>query len=237
VKTSAAACDPLPGFLDWQRMNPRLLEIYLKLKDRALFVKRDQMKNVFSKIYASGGWSEETPSGIGSTLQATSLLRRELPLLLKRLGARSILDAPCGDFNWMKEIDLIDIHYMGADIVSQLITRNQQLFANEAREFRLLDIAKDRLPRVDFIMCRDCLIHLSLRNALQAIKNFKASGSRYLFSTTYTSLGKNSEILTGQWRPINLQAPPFNFPAPVELIVELPGQGRSMGLWELSSLP
>jgi 2-polyprenyl-3-methyl-5-hydroxy-6-metoxy-1,4-benzoquinol methylase len=218
-------------------MNPRLLEIYIKIKDRALFVKRDQMKTVFSNIYASGGWSAETPSGIGSTIQATSIIRGELPSLLKRLDVHSMLDAPCGDFNWMKELDLTGIHYTGIDIVKNLIAHNQELFASEAREFRVMDIVKDCLPKVDFIMCRDCLIHLSLRNAMHAIKNFKASGSRYLFSTTYTDVAKNPEILTGQWRPINLQAPPFNFPTPIELIVELPEEGRAMGLWELSSLP
>lgn len=215
-------------------MNRRLLEIYIKIKDRALFVKRDQMKAVFSKIYADGGWSEETASGIGSTLEATTIIRQQLPPLLGRIDAHSILDAPCGDFNWMKEVELPGIHYTGVDIVSDLIERNRQLYANSAREFRLLDLAKDKLPKADLILCRDCLIHLSLHNAMQVIKNFKASGSGYLLTTTYTDLAKNSEILTGQWRPINLQAPPFNFPSPLELIVELPEEGRSMGLWNLS---
>jgi hypothetical protein len=217
-------------------MNQRLREIYIKLKDRALFAKRDQMKTIFSKIYANGGWSEETVSGIGSTIQATSIIRHELPLLLKHIGATTMLDAPCGDFNWMREVDLTGIHYTGVDVVAELIVQNQQLFANEAREFQVLDITKDHLPKVDLILCRDCLIHLSLHNAMQAIKNFKASGSSYLLTTTYTDLAKNSEILTGQWRPINLQAAPFNFPSPIKLIVELPLEGRSLGLWELSGL-
>lgn len=137
----------------------------------------------------------------------------------------------------MKEIDLTGIGYIGVDIVSELIARDRELYASAAREFRVPYIARDPLPKVDLILCCDCLIHLSLRNCARVIENFKASGSTYLLTTTYTGIKRNAEIPTGSWRPIILQAPPFNFPTPLELIVGVPSQGRSLGLWALTDLP
>ena len=39
-----------------------------------------------------------------------------------------MLDIPCGDFYWMKEVDLKDIEYIGADIVDELIKKNNDKF-------------------------------------------------------------------------------------------------------------
>ena len=47
--------------------------------------------------------------------------------LLSRRRVRSILDAPCGDFYWMKEVALCDIDYIGADIVEEIIARDRNV--------------------------------------------------------------------------------------------------------------
>jgi chemotaxis methyl-accepting protein methylase len=83
-----------------------------------------------------------------------------------------------------------------------------------------LDISKDTLPSVDVILCRDCLIHFSLEDIDATIKNFKRSKSKYLLATNHIDVKKNVEIRTGEWRSVNLQLPPFNFPAPLKLIIE-----------------
>jgi hypothetical protein len=66
----------------------------------------------------------------------------------------------------------------------------------------------------------------------------KKSGSGYILTTTFPKK-TNYDITTGNWRPINLCAPPFNWSEPVELICENePGDNsdKSMGLWRLSDL-
>lgn len=68
-------------------MNQRLLAFYFKLKDRTVFMRHDQMRAIFSRIYQDGGWAAESVSGIGSTLEATQIVRRELPLILRHLIA------------------------------------------------------------------------------------------------------------------------------------------------------
>src|SRR5580765_5333146 len=76
------------------------------------------MESIFSGIYLNNSWSNpESVSGRGSTLAHTEMIRKTLPDLLAHLHARSLLDAPCGDFNWMQYVDLGGIQYTGADVV------------------------------------------------------------------------------------------------------------------------
>jgi hypothetical protein len=200
-------------------------------------------RSVFSKIYSHNWWeSHESVSGPGSDLAQTSAIREEIPILVKELNARSFLDAPCGDFNWMKEVKLDLDTYIGADIVPELIAQNQQRYGNEVRKFICLDITKDNLPEVDIILCRDCFIHLSFKRITAAMKNFKKSKSKYLVTTTYPGLKEEyRDIITGNMRLIDLELPPFNFPKPLKLINEKTThigepKERSLGVWKLEDM-
>jgi hypothetical protein len=90
------------------------------------------------------------------------------------------------------------------------------------------------------ILCRDCLVHLSDKHIKYTLINFKKSKSKYLLTTTFCLLSENRNIRTGDWRPINLQLPPFSFPEPIMLIDEkCPDDGgfrKSLGLWQLKDI-
>lgn len=188
----------------------------------------DELNNVkdlrdkFSKIYSDnifGG--KESRSGEGSSMEQTTEIRRELPLLVREFGIESFMDAPCGDFFWMKEVDLGVKRYVGVDIVEALVEKDQQQYGREGRSFQCLNLAEDSLPQVDLIFCRDCLVHLTFADAQKVIENFRKSGSKYLLTTSFTRMDCNDDLdLTGIWRPLNLQLPPFNFPEPLKLINE-----------------
>ena len=81
----------------------------------------------FTKIYLENHWNDsESRSGEGSTLENTQNVRNELPKILKKYNIKSMLDAPCGDFNWMKSITQdVSIKYIGGDIVKPMIENNQ----------------------------------------------------------------------------------------------------------------
>jgi glycosyltransferase involved in cell wall biosynthesis len=85
-------------------------------------------------------------------------------------------------------------------------------------------------------------VHLSLHDIEAAIANIIRSGSRYLLTTTFPSRDTNHDIETGQWRPLNLERPPFSFPAPIRLIDEHCGEwggqwaDKCLGLWEVQAL-
>src|SRR2546426_12003393 len=141
------------------------------------------IESIFTTIYRNNEWRDaESVSGPGSSLTRTCVIRDELPGLLRTFGARSLLDAPCGDFNWMRHVNLEGVRYIGGDVVPDLIEQNRLKHGNQHRTFILLDITKDVLPRTDAILCRDCFIHFSFAHILAAIANFKRSDFEFLLA-------------------------------------------------------
>ena len=200
-------------------------------------MRRRPLKTVFSEIYHKNLWQDpESVSGRGSTLARAATIMAELPPLLKELDAATLLDAPCGDFNWMRFTELGAVKYVGADVVPALIARNRRLYGREGRTFVVLDLTKDRLPDADVILCRDCLIHLSFARIHAAVANFKKSGAKHLLCTTHESVRENIDCPDGGWRSVNLRLPPFNFPPPLKLIVEDAELGKCLGVWRLDAL-
>jgi glycosyltransferase involved in cell wall biosynthesis len=198
------------------------------------------IKRIFQEVYRKEIWGKnESVSGTGSSLKATKKLREELPYLLSEFCIRSILDIPCGDFNWMSQLDLGDISYIGADIVDEIVEQNKKRYD---KDFRILDLASSELPRSDLILCRDCLQHFSLVDFQFAMDNITGSKCKYLLATTFTNRLRNRLVKTGDWSPYNLQIAPFNFPKPLQLINEnceewYPHfQDKCMGLWRVSDL-
>lgn len=136
----------------------------------------------------------------------------------------------------MQHTVLGPVKYAGADVVPNLIARNQRLFGKQGKDFMVLDITREGIPMVDAILCRDCFIHLSIADINLAIANVKRSGSEYLLVTTHLGVEDNRDIETGGWRSINLQRQPFSFSAPLRIITEDPQQGKCLGVWRISEL-
>jgi hypothetical protein len=188
--------------------------------DKNKFILKDS-PDVFTDIYRTNLWgSEESRSGGGSDLEATTEIRKQLPVIIAKYSIKSMLDVPCGDYNWMKEVPKT-CTYIGGDIVADIIKKNQELYSSEKVRFECIDITKDSLPAVDLIFCKDCLQHLSDKKVKDALLNFKKSGSKYLLTTSYPKTWKNYDILDGDYRPLNLQKHPFDLPKPLLKIKEV----------------
>lgn len=115
----------------------------------------------------------QSKSGSGSTVDNTVVLRTTLQKVFIAYNIKSMLDIPCGDFNWMQLMDLSGISYQGADIVEPLVKHVSSMYPGYT--FSVLDIVNDDLPKVDLVFTRDCLGHLSNANVLKALKNVKKS--------------------------------------------------------------
>jgi hypothetical protein len=192
---------------------------------------------VFHRIYAENLWGDpESVSGRGSNPVATETIRRELPILFKEYRICSLLDAPCGDFLWMKEVVGCLDRYVGVDIVPELIEQNTIAYRTERVAFICADITADTLPQCEMVLCRDCLIHLPTRLIRRALQNFQASGARYLLLTNERDTEGYQEIPIGSFRPINFTRPPFSFPQPLATLSEDATGSRQLCLWELASL-
>ena len=104
-------------------------------------------------------------------------------------------------------------------------------------------LIKDRLPEADMILCRDCLVHFAFDDVFRALRNIAASGATYLVTTHFEGDRENRDIITGEWRPLNLERRPFGFPPPLRLINENCTEGggnyadKSLGIWRISDLP
>jgi SAM-dependent methyltransferase len=198
---------------------------------------------VFSGYFRRNKWRDaDSRSGKGSNLEATADLRPQLPPLFADLGVRTVADIPCGDFFWMAHVDLTGIDYLGGDIVPEMIARNTERHGGPGRRFEVVDLIAGPVPRADLLLVRDCLVHLSHAHVARALENIRASGSTWLLTTLYPAVARNEDIVTGQWRALDLTRPPFGLPAPVRLIDEgaaaAPGQGpgKMLGLWRVSDL-
>jgi hypothetical protein len=198
----------------------------------------DDPKLVFTNIFRKNWWSNgESRSGWGAELRRTVSIRGELPDFAQRHSIRSLLDAPCGDFHWMRHVEWPPgFRYVGADIVHDLIVENRRKYLGT--EFMELDVLRDPLPAVDSWLARDLMIHFPNEAVWAAIGQFQKSAIHYLLATTYPNAPHNADIRFGQVRHLNLCAPPFNLPQPFEILREDddPETGRVIGVWRRSDI-
>ncbi|MDR5748854.1 glycosyltransferase [Caballeronia sp. LZ029] len=184
----------------------------------------------------------ESISGPGSCNAQTRHLCEQLPLMLESLDIHSILDAPCGDFNWMHHVYLGGTRYVGVDVHGEIIAQNSWRYGREGRTFIRADLTCDALPRADAILCRDLLPHLSFEEAQLVVRNFVASGATYLLTTHFPAPREVVDTSGGEWRPLNLTLPPFGFPPPQAIIVERCDEAggafadKCLALWKLADI-
>jgi SAM-dependent methyltransferase len=229
----------MPGFYGWMLGNATLRRVYGVIKGEKKITVGDDPAQRFTAIYENHFWvDDQSRSGGGSNLYATEKIRRAIPGLFLKHGVRSVLDIPCGDFFWFKEMKLDLESYVGGDIVAPLIASAAEKYTSPTRSFRVMDLTKDVLPDCDLILVRDCFIHLSFESIFAALRNITQSKIRYLLTTHFADVAANVDIETGSWHGINLCAPPFNFPPALELIDDY-AKGlapHQLGLWRVDDL-
>jgi hypothetical protein len=224
----------VPGVTAFNGLRHRFWRFRDAVKDRVRG--SAHRRDVFEAIYRTSGWGEpESVSGSGSTRDATRRIRLALPPLLQAHHVRSLVDAPCGDAEWIQDVLPHLDRYVGLDIVPALIARNAAKHARPGVSFRCADITTDPLPPADLVLCRDCFIHLPTRLIWSALKNFRASGATFVMLTSNEGVPYR-DIPVGSFRPLDLTAPPFSFPKPLAAIPE-DDNGRHLALWRMDTLP
>lgn len=222
---------------------PRLYEavksVLPSTRERKKHLHARSPEDIFTEIYATNGWrNPESKSGGGSSMTATAELREQLPALLAELDVKVMIDAPCGDFNWMRHVELPVRQYIGGEIVPELVDRLNDEFQNPQRRFVVLDLTADELPQADALFCRDLFLHLSFDDIERVRENFKRSECTYLITSTYPDVKVHFDILTGEVRPNNLLLPPFSWPEPIRTIGDNADEkmNRRMGVWRRDQL-
>ena len=195
-------------------------------------------KIVFNSIYKSNHWNKHKkfdlnqsysgPGSIPNSIQTNNLIL-ELQKFFKENNIKNILDAPCGDCAWIKQIFETEIKYTGIDIVDELINKNKLIFkSNPNIKFYCKDLTEySDFNGYDFILMRDFFIHLPLPKIKKILINLKNSNCKYFAFNNYESVYLNKEISTGQHRKVNVMIKPFNFDTPHFMIQEIINQNTS----------
>ena len=177
-----------------------------------------------AQLWAKGGLKEkkngitESASGSGSSLKAAKTTRELIKYTIKRYNIKSIIDLGCGDWNWMKMIDLTNINYIGYDASSDIININNSKYKKFNIKFKVIDIINNIPEKADLCICRDVLFHLENIYVLEVLKNIKKSGAKYFITTNFLDIKKNNKLnyygiaANKGWgfRKINLNIEPFN---------------------------
>ena len=82
--------------------------------------------------------------------------------LFQDQGVRRLVDAGCGDLNWITHASEALELYLGFDVVPELVADAQRrIEARKTHFVKTADITRDLLPKADLILCRDVLTHLT----------------------------------------------------------------------------
>lgn len=177
------------------------------------------------------GGLPETKCGAGSMMSNTTNVRNELRGLLDELGVKVLLDAPCGDCNWIFHVDLSGIEYIGADNDDEnLLSAINRM---PSGTFMSLDILS-RIPKADLMLCRDFLQHLPNEDVWKVLNNFCESGIEWLLATSHENESNEDLKRVGGFRPLNLLLEPFRLPPAIKSLQD--GPGRLLSLWNASSI-
>ena len=214
--------------MKYLNLNYWLRKIYVsKIFQYLVKDKTKVQKLVFGSIYQSNHWNRHdkfdsklhSRSGPGSNpnTKQTNDLVKNLIKFINDNNIRSIMDAPCGDCAWFKNIfnSQKNLNYIGVDIVSKLIEENNKNFKNSNIKFICEDITQYKFfPEIDLVLLRDFIVHLPIKKIENLIIALKKSPIKFFAINSYNSITKNEDILVGQHRKINLLENPFKLGNP-----------------------
>ena len=181
----------------------------------------------FKKVYAQNLWqSGESRSGKGSEkVNAAADARFILSVVRKRFSGGvgranvTIIDAPCGDMNWMPDLLIqlekeFSITYHGYDIVADLVKAHHSRFSTRRNwHFWNMDVVDATPKSGDILISRDLLNHLPLADAQRVLSNIKATHTPTLIISNNRDVAFNRQLkdMGGGSHKLNLELPPFNW--------------------------
>jgi SAM-dependent methyltransferase len=191
-------------------------------------------KQVFGSIYSNNLWGySDNPglpffSGEGSNHENTKEFVALVKDFIHEKNIQSILDVGCGDFRVGAQLCTPDLHYIGVDVVKELIEFNRNEFETQTVEFWVVDAVRDNLPNAELCLVRQVLQHLSNEQIMQVIPKLRKF--RYVIILEHV-LGEDEPNLDKKVGDhirdnsgVYLDKPPFSLPAKVIHIQKVPFQ-------------
>jgi|TARA_B110000196_G_scaffold317232_1_gene330001 hypothetical protein len=211
---------------------------------RISFLNKEEDK--FSYIYKNRCWDDNSKgdislSGSGSSIAASRNLSRELSVFISKNNIASILDVPCGDWEWMSKLNLDKVSYVGGDIVQEIINDNNKKYSFKNISFVKLNLMDDDLIPSDLIIVRDLFVHLKNDDIYKCLTNINNHDFKYIGLTHYPSTLENNEPKFGdRWRALNLLIKPFELNKPDFILSDNSendsiDKDRTLAIWKKES--
>jgi hypothetical protein len=184
----------------------------------------------FSAIYEGHAWKTEgtvSLSGPGSDPVRTRAYRRLLARVLRRYRVRSVVDLGSGDWASSRLVDWSGIDYLGLDVVPFAVEHCRTHYGRPGVRFEVFDLLQDEPPPGDLLICKEVLQHLpnwAVHRALSFLGRYRLALLVNDLHETYREPGwfkrpykisaePNLDIEIGSYRPLHLNAEPFNLGA------------------------
>jgi 2-polyprenyl-3-methyl-5-hydroxy-6-metoxy-1,4-benzoquinol methylase len=132
---------------------------------------------------------------------------------LPRNSIQSIIDIGCGDWQYMRNVDLNEFKYIGVDCVKDIVTYNSRVFGKKNIEFiqnDCLDVTG--LPNGDLYIIKDVLQHWTTEHVTNFLRDCIAQRKcRFIVIVNdyqQDSAGHDVKHI-GDTRPLNAQMLPL----------------------------
>ena len=216
----------------------------LKMEKHAIFSQKSS-KGRFTKIYELGYWVENAsgifsykslfnkksgPSGVGGLRENSLPFLEFLQNFIDKHEIRCIIDLGCGDFLSMRHIKIPDdAHYLGIDIVDELIADNSRKYSRKNIEFKAIDNLEDfEKYSSDLLIVKDTMQLWTLNQIHHFIKHILPRHRYTIIVNNFLPVSgqkeQNADITEADSRPINLQAPPFSMN--IDVVLDYVGGNR-----------
>lgn len=162
----------------------------------------------------------ESASGPGSAYKAAQPAISLLEKAIRDHNVERILDLGCGDWNWMKSVNLRTkdgrpIQYLGWDAHADLIQQLNNEYGSSNVCFELSDATQGPLPEADLVIARDILFHMNHALGVKLVSNAKVAAPLFL-STSFLEINENAPpkeylpIENWGFHKVNLNRAPYD---------------------------
>ena len=132
-----------------------------------------------------------------------------------------------GDWSFSSAINWGDASYLGIDIAADVIETVRRKHEKGTIKFQVGDIT-EALPAADLLISKDVLQHLSNELIHKFIKNNLRKGKYKWVILTNDRSSENRDISTGDYRMIDLAAPPFEIKGLIDLPIKFGTETRKI---------
>lgn len=172
------------------------------------------MEKVFDRIYRANWW--RNGSGTGSLPHTTEPYRQLLQRYLQDHRIGRVLDIGCGDWQFSRLVEWGDTNYIGIDVVTSVIERNQQIYGRPGISFVHGDVLRDPLPGADMVIVKDVLQHWTNDAIGQLLERLRRFRQVLITNSTLAEVGPALPYMDlpshGPYRPLDVRLPPFELP-------------------------